>query len=97
MKPVSFIIAMHVHFPDSEKEYNHVCSSRCAVYIYDSLESFIPYSILINFEDENYRIFFSNVDQRCYVNKNYEYKFSTFSDNFNDSDCNKKIMSKNRL
>ncbi|XKL63812.1 hypothetical protein PGB90_006176 [Kerria lacca] len=64
MKPVSFIIAMHVHFPDSEKEYNHVCSSRCAVYIYDSLESFIPYSILINFEDENYRIFFSNVDQR---------------------------------
>ena len=73
IKTTSSIHSLHIGLtaynisPEEAAKYSHVMSFRRAVYIEDCDKNTIPDSLLITFENENYRIFVNNGDQQCNI------------------------------
>jgi hypothetical protein len=70
LKPASTIQDLHLKLENGGK-YTHVRSFRRCVYVYSEIELQLPDSFLISFEDENYRIYLSNDQLRCYLCKSF--------------------------
>lgn len=68
LKPASSIQNLHLRF-DNGEEYEHLLSFRRIIYVYSDKEPALPDSYLITFEDQNYRIFLSNDQIKCYLCK----------------------------
>ena len=65
----------HLHIGTSTKtiteeelsQYRHITSFRCGVYIEELSNNELPNSLLINYENENYRIFINDGKLRCHI------------------------------
>lgn len=75
IKTTSAIHDLHVGLssttiPETElAQYTHVSSFRRGVYVIENTDVPIPESLLIKFENEMYRIFVNDSEQRCYLCK----------------------------
>lgn len=54
---------------EESNKYSHVTSFRRGVYVENNAEITIPESLLIHFENETYRIFVTDSEQKCHVCK----------------------------
>ena len=73
VKTASAVHELHIGLPTefaSEAElvrYKHVASFRRAVYIIEDEKTTLPTSLLISYENETYRIFINESEQRCHL------------------------------
>lgn len=84
VRPASTIKTLHVRYGES-KEVSHIASFRRFMFVFDDEKLNLPDSILLNFEDENYRIFISNDDLRCFLCKSHGHISANCDKNVEDT------------
>ncbi|XKL64544.1 hypothetical protein PGB90_004630 [Kerria lacca] len=90
-KPMSSIFDLHIGI--STKKYNaaelqlysHINSFRRGIYIADNVDITLPNSLLINFDNETYRIFVNDSDLRCHLCSNLGYSAAQCTEKLDDN------------